>query len=642
VMKDRKCIQRMPLPMMLVLALLLTMILAPCGTARAGTAAFKTTGFNVRINVNTDNTATVDEEITLSGSAIDTLTRRIPARSVIVYRDDAGKTIKTVRTPVRVENIHVENDSFTVKRRPGSRIVTIKNQGGNAKGKKTYHLSYELVCFDDTVNSSDCFSSMVLPQDWETAIDKAVITLTMPKKFARENVKIEAVQGNENLGSDGIKTSIQGRTITSRTTRTLSKGTGIKAEINLPEGYFQGERSAFLYRIMIIAGCLLLSIILALLWYRFGRAKRSFSTVEKEPPDAMTPPEAGYILDGVVGAKDLVSMVLWFCDRGYASIKEEGKDWRICRMQDLPAEQVKDYQKTFFDGLFAAGDGDSVTLEALKKQDCLFSRAAAKQLIEYFSRNRKRRIFPGKVTMQRAAACLVTVAGFLMVLFGVHSMSGDLVADVLVIVAAGLCFAGGVAGIGGDGRRNLLSWLLLAVSLALLGWMLIGRLHVLVAGLLVLLFAAASYLVVRFMGGRTRYGNEALQRLLGFREYIRMADGEKLVQEAENNPYYYSNMLPYAYVLGTAKKWSKKFEPISTPLPDWYASPLLTEENFDTWAFFRRLAGFTKALAAALAEIEAKDTLSAFGGLRHRKADDQDAAGQDEETGKAEEGNEDA
>ena len=42
--------------------------------------------------------------------------------------------------------------------------------------------------------------------------------------------------------------------------------------------------------------------------------------------------------------------------------------------------------------------------------------------------------------------------------------------------------------------------------------------------------------------GSWSFGNEALQRLLGFREYIRMADGEKLVQEAENNPYYYSNI----------------------------------------------------------------------------------------------------
>ena len=39
------------------------------------------------------------------------------------------------------------------------------------------------------------------------------------------------------------------------------------------------------------------------------------------------------------------------------------------------------------------------------------------------------------------------------------------------------------------------------------------------------------------------------------------------------NPEYFYNILPYAYVLGVSDKWIKKFESISLQAPSWYDSP---------------------------------------------------------------------
>lgn len=59
-----------------------------------------------------------------------------------------------------------------------------------------------------------------------------------------------------------------------------------------------------------------------MLFYFFGRDPKIVQTVEFYPPEGITPAEAGYIIDGIVNKEDLVSMVIYFADKGYLSIEE--------------------------------------------------------------------------------------------------------------------------------------------------------------------------------------------------------------------------------------------------------------------------------------------------------------------------------
>jgi uncharacterized membrane protein len=43
-----------------------------------------------------------------------------------------------------------------------------------------------------------------------------------------------------------------------------------------------------------------------------------------------------------------------------------------------------------------------------------------------------------------------------------------------------------------------------------------------------------------------------------------------------DNPEYFYNILPYAYVLGVSDKWIKNFEGITLKQPDWYYGPSFT------------------------------------------------------------------
>lgn len=71
---------------------------------------------------------------------------------------------------------------------------------------------------------------------------------------------------------------------------------------------------------------------------------------------------------------------------------------------------------------------------------------------------------------------------------------------------------------------------------------------------------------------RTKYGNEMLGKLKGFKNFLETVEKEKLESLVMKNPNYFYDILPYTYVLGVSDKWIKKFESISLQAPSWYDS----------------------------------------------------------------------
>ena len=80
---------------------------------------------------------------------------------------------------------------------------------------------------------------------------------------------------------------------------------------------------------------------------------------------------------------------------------------------------------------------------------------------------------------------------------------------------------------------------------------------------------------------RTKYGNEMLGKLKGFKNFLETAEKEKLEAMVLDNPNYFYDILPFTYVLGVSDKWIKKFEAISLQAPTWYNS----SNAFDVSAF---------------------------------------------------------
>ena len=73
-----------------------------------------------------------------------------------------------------------------------------------------------------------------------------------------------------------------------------------------------------------------------------------------------------------------------------------------------------------------------------------------------------------------------------------------------------------------------------------------------------------------FMERRNRKYARELGQIFGLRNFIEKAELPKLNLLVEEDPSYFYNILPYAYVMGLTEKWIKQFENIAVPPADWY------------------------------------------------------------------------
>ena len=104
-----------------------------------------------------------------------------------------------------------------------------------------------------------------------------------------------------------------------------------------------------------------------------------------------------------------------------------------------------------------------------------------------------------------------------------------------------------------------------------------------VGGVYLISLVVAEFCTV-MMEKRTKQSAETLGKVLGLRQFIESAELDRINQLVEQDPAYFFNVLPYAYVMGLTDKWAKNFEKITIVQPDWYVG---YEDStlFNAWMF---------------------------------------------------------
>jgi len=145
----------------------------------------------------------------------------------------------------------------------------------------------------------------------------------------------------------------------------------------------------------------------------------------------------------------------------------------------------------------------------------------------------------------------------------------------------------------------------LSILLPLVG--LLGLIGVIPTGILLLVFA-------QFMPALTAKGAEAKRQVLGLKEYITVAEKDRLAfhNAPELNPTRFEKLLPFAMVLGVEKAWARQFEGIYNQNPSWYSDPSMG--TFSAIAFSKSLNGFAVASTQAVSPSSAATGGSGFSG----------------------------
>jgi len=278
----------------------------------------------------------------------------------------------------------------------------------------------------------------------------------------------------------------------------------------------------------------LVGALLYFLWNKIGRNEKEAVVVSFYPPEKITSAEAGLLWDDRLHRKDLVSLVYYWAAKGYLEVEEigEGKkmDYLFRKLKEIPSD-ARLFEKTFYKGLFFKNE---VKLSELKHRFAGTMRLAHKDLMDHSKRNDF--YVPGS----RGFGCALMSLGVVMLLFGVFGL--------------GIAFFTGY-------------WSYAVAPLAI--------------ATLMLIFG-------KMMPKKGPFGFKKYQKLLGFREFVRTAEIDRIKALYKDNPGYFDKTIAYAIVFGLGKQWAEKFEGLMTEPPSWYKTTR-TGSDFSTIYFTNSL-----------------------------------------------------
>lgn len=577
-----------------IVAFLVFFTLLAAAPYTAAASSFTTDSFHADIKVSEDNSWIVKETIQMNFDGGHGIYRYIPYTGKIYYSVNGEETEQPYC--LKIKDVSIPGYDYSESYENNCIVFRVGREDTVLYGPQTYEINYRAVGHEDGTDALDQVYLNISPGEWNTEISNVSFDIQMPRDFDSEQVEfITGYYGT--VDTERVSWTREGNTIHGVLNGSLAAGETVTLRIVLPEGYFVGERTnGWMIGLLwaLIAGAALVS---ALLWFFFGRDPHVVKTVEFYPPDGINSAELGYIIDGTVDDKDLISMILCFANRGYLTIEEAGKkDFVFHKVKPLPAG-AKPYEIIMFNGLFQ--HGDHVNLKSLEGEFFPHFTDAKNALRKHFTKIKENRIFTESSMRSRGFSCLLLLIPFGAFAFlGPASQFRSLFESIFLLPSLVLALLGFSVGILTFDKKDSLkkrqkvpryitALILGGVgALTVLGYGAL-ELHLLGPSIGVVTAAAVIWIFTILMKQRTKKSAELLGRILGFKEFIRTAELDRIKTLAEENPEYFYDVLPYAYAMGLSNVWAKKFESLAVEPPGWYYGA--GGDFFNTWILMSAL-----------------------------------------------------
>ena len=553
-----------------VIAIMAAILLMPAAVSpelvSADSGGYTTPAFDVNVETDENHVFHVQEEIQVVFNEY--------RHGIYRYIPDGGRYYG-------VRNVNVRGYTYDVYSESGNTVIQIGDPDYTVYGPQTYQISYDIVGYRDDDSSADFLSLDLLPTGWSTDIDSASLRISFPKKID-DIQSFAGIYGSTEDPREYFDVNNTGTVYTAVSKETLPRGMGLTIKADLPDGYWVNPYSRddslkLFYGLLGVMGMLML-----LLWLFVGRDDPIIQTVEFYPPEDMDPLEIAYVGNDEVRSKDISSLFMYFASKGYVHIESnKKKNFSLIKTNEIdPGE--RGHSRKIFHALFPRSD--KVELRKLPKK---FGDVAAevpgevKKIMEgrrpSFSAASKAGRAVGLFfcllipLTASAAYCWLTYWSDPVAFFGGFLMSLVIFVSMATLVSKTDSFR--------TRKRpvRIIIGFIIFLAAALLETAMIIRVYPVLALIFLASILAAAVATI-FV--RRRMNNELYGRVLGFREFIRTAEYDRLKMLSEENPEYFFNIMPYACIFGMSSKWAEKFSDFRIPQPSWYTSTTGTWDPF--------------------------------------------------------------
>ena len=569
--------------------------------------------YDVQVVVNEDDTYEVTETIsvhfTLPSHGI---YRTIPLRTTLDRDGQKSTYYAKVQDFTMLSGQEWKDESEA-----GKFNARIGDAGRFADTDTVYKMSFTYDTQGDHFKGGDEVYYNLIGTSWEAlSIDHVSFDVKFPKAIDMSKVGIKT-GGNEMVDFEVVSdTEIKGET-----SQYVLGGLTVRAV--LPEGYFTRQEGSAAIPLFILCGLMLLLAAAGfMLWRKYGRDPQIVETEEFYPPEKLSAPEVGYLADETIQGSHVISSLLSLADKGYLKIaetevptgfrkKKTKTSYEITKLREYDDDVIG--ERTFMDGLFE--EGETVGIEDLKNKFYKTVNAIEKEIKDFY----KDKLYDAKAAKYARILKIGGIVGvFLMLL--VPSFSGNSLGSLglstllgpiyIILIAAGL-FILGFTGIAKKINKKEHYWGIigyaLCIAAALAGCIICeiapGALlipFVVGVGMCFLLFVMSA-----LCERKTDWYASVLGKIKGYRNFLRVAEKDKMEMLAEQDPQYFYKNLAFAFALGVTSVYAKHFASLATQPPEWYDSGIAGTSGSPVTSL-----GFLDSMDSMMSDISSSMTSS--------------------------------
>lgn len=543
---------------------LLFLILLLSGSSKLFSQDFDVHQYRVEIFINEEGYFDVIEKYNLNFE----MPKHGIYRDIQVSYDLKKEDGSSEKREIKLSKIEVPDREFDVSSRleqkfSGNAQIKIGDADIYVEGQQYYEIRYRVenaFLFDD---SNAQFYWNIKPSNWSAVFQKIDFVIHLPDGVSiteNEAFVYSGGFGNTNPSNDFI-TSLSSTTFSGESKPGVysNGGESVTVLLKLPKDSIQEFKPFWPFWTEYGWALILPLFYLAfyLIWKKHGEDDPVTTTTSYYPPKGMDPAMVGLLIDDSGDNSDLISLIPYWASKGHLKIEEiDKKGWlskddiKLTKLSPLEID-ASPYEKEMFDGLFSKYSTQEEVLVSSLKDKFYKTMSSAKSTltnsaqIYYVNKSRSIRNY--------------TIAG--------------------LILAT-----------------------LVVTPLFLITWGFIAAIVAVVSFIFLLIMS-------QFMIKKNKEGTQILSELKGFKNFIKVAEENKLKMLLKEDPGYFESTMSYALAFGLFDKWASKFDALHLPPPTWYTSStgrIMTMNHFSH--------SFTSAIESTKSNMISAPSSSGSGG----------------------------
>ncbi|HKQ88565.1 MAG TPA: DUF2207 domain-containing protein [Candidatus Acidoferrales bacterium] len=518
--------------------------------------------FDEHVDVAKDGTIDVTEsiEVHFTGSW-NGIYRKIPVK----YTTPAGFGYTLFLQPTGITDD--AGNSLKYQQTDTGRYTEFKIWVPNAEdATRTVVIRYRVL---DAINFSfsdhDEFYWNVTGDEWDYPIQSASAHIVLPEGVS--GLRAIAYTGIYGSRAQNAEVAINGNRVDIQTNGDLGFHEGLTAVVGFDKGFvFPPSAATKIWMFLrsnwpLFLPIITLGIMIWIWWTRGRDPRRNPIAVQYEPPDKLTPGECGTLVDNSVDMRDITATLVDLAVKGYISIEQRQQDGLIhfghhnnyiFHLKKQPSEWsvLRPHETAMLAGMFFSGPAALAGFagRAFARNIATLVANATGQDIESSG-------------LQDSVSLADMQNHFYVNLPSIRSsIMNALVSDGYYThspdsVRQGYIFAGIIIGFLIVAGSNFLSG---ATQSSKLAWIIAG----IAVGAIICAFGW-------FMPAHTEEGERALEKVLGFEDFLGRVEGDK-IERMVKTPDLFEKYLAYAMALRVDKKWVQQFSGIAMQPPSWF------------------------------------------------------------------------